>query len=229
MRFDWDLMMRFLKYGFPSGMQWALEGLAFTAFLIYVGRMPNGDAALAASGITVTIMMLSVLPAFGVAQAVAVLVGKHLGENKPELAERASWSGLQIAAIYIISVGLSFVAFPNFYLSWFHNAENQTLWNEISVIVPPLLLFVSLFTAFDSINLVFSFALKGAGDTRFVSLVALVLPWPLMVIPTWLVSQKENGIYWAWGAASVFIMTQACIFWMRFVRGKWKSMRVIEA
>jgi len=228
MKFDTELMKRFLKYGFPSGMQWALEGLAFTAFLVYVGRMPNGDAALAASGITVTIMMLSVLPAFGVAQAVSVLVGKHLGEKQPEAAERASWSGLQIAAIYIVSMGISFLVFPNFYMNWFYNSENQILWDQISAIVPTLLMFVSLFTIFDSINLVFSFALKGAGDTRFVSLVALVLPWPLMVLPTWLASERQDGVFWAWGAASVFIMTQACVFWTRFVRGKWKGMSVIE-
>jgi multidrug resistance protein, MATE family len=227
-KWNFSLMQRFLKFGIPSGMQWALEGLAFTGFLIVLGRMPEGDAALAASGITVTIMMLSVLPAFGIAQAVSVLVGKHLGENKPQLSERYSWSGLQISALYIGSVGLTFLLFPNFYLSWFHNSENRLLWSQISEIVPYLLMFVAAFTLFDSINLVFSFALKGAGDTRFVSLVALVMPWPLMVYPTWLFRNHEQGVYWAWGAASLYIMLQAVVFWIRFVGGKWKSMRVIE-
>ena len=45
-------------------------------------------------------------------------------------------------------------------------------------------MYAALFTTFDSMNLIFSFALKGAGDTRFVSLVALMLPWPIMVLPT---------------------------------------------
>ena len=40
-------------------------------------------------------------------------------------------------------------------------------------------MYAALFTTFDSMNLIFSFALKGAGDTRFVSLVALMLPWPI--------------------------------------------------
>lgn len=228
LRINFDLAKRFLRFGLPSGMQWALEGLAFTVFLIYVGRMPNGDAALAASAITVTIMMLSVLPAMGVAQAVAVLVGKYLGEKRAELAERASWSGVQISFIYIVTLGSSFIFFPHFYMGWFHNAENQALWNEIVVIVPWLLMFVAFFTAFDCMNLIFSFALKGAGDTKFVTLVALTLPWPLMVFPTYLASTHETGIYWSWGAATVFIVTQAFVFLKRFTGGKWKSMSVIH-
>jgi MATE family multidrug resistance protein len=227
-KWDFILMKRFLRFGLPSGMQWALEGLAFTGFLIILGRMPAGDVALAASGITVTLMMLSVLPAFGVAQAVSVLVGRYLGENRPDLAEKCSWSGLQIAALYIGVVGISFMAIPNFYLSWFHNDSNVEMWAQIAQIVPNLLMFVALFTLFDSMNLVFSFALKGAGDTRFVSLVALVLPWPLMVFPTWLARTSSDGVYWAWAAASVFIMLQAIVFWRRFVGGRWKQMRVIE-
>jgi MATE family multidrug resistance protein len=77
-------------------------------------------------------------------------------------------------------------------------------------------------------NLVFSFALKGAGDTRFVTLVALTIPWPLMVFPTWYLKDHPNAIYLAWGAASVFIITQALIFCRRFVGGKWQEMSVIN-
>ena len=62
-------------------------------FLIFVGLFENGDPL--ASSITVTIMMLAVLPAVGVAQAVMVLVGQHLGSKRPDLAEEASWSGVR--------------------------------------------------------------------------------------------------------------------------------------
>lgn len=227
-KFDFDLMKRFIRFGVPSGLQWALEGLAFSVFLIVVGGMKNGEAALAATGIAVTVMMLAILPALGVAQAVMVLVGQYLGEKKPTLAESNTWSGLQVAAMYIISVGLTFVLFPNFYLSWFYNPNDPSLWAQVSVIATYLLMFVAFFTTFDSMNLVFSFALKGAGDTRFVTAVALILPWPLMVLPTWLVRNQEGGIYWAWAAASIFGITQSMIFLRRFIGGKWKSMSVIN-
>jgi multidrug resistance protein, MATE family len=225
---DLDLMKRFLKFGIPSGLQWALEGLAFTVFLILIGRMQYGDAALASSSIAITVMMLSILPTMGVAQAVSVKVGQFLGGKKPHLAEEASWTGLQISATYIVMVSSTLVLFPDFYLSWFKNNQNAELWGQVQTMTPYILMYVALFTCFDSMNLVFSFALKGAGDTRFVTLVALLIPWPIMVLPTWYMQDWENSVYWAWGAASAFIIMQAFIFLGRFRGGKWKSMSVIH-
>lgn len=173
-------------------------------------------------------MMLTVLPTMGVAQAVSVLVGQHLGNKQPLLAEESSWTGLQISIVYILVVAASFVLIPQFYISWFKNEQNMDLWQQVKVITPYLLMYVAVFTCFDSMNLIFSFALKGAGDTRFVSLIALIIPWPVMVIPTWYSQDWPGAVYWAWGAASIFIILQALIFWRRFVGGKWKSMSVIH-
>jgi MATE family multidrug resistance protein len=226
-RWDPELMLRFLKYGLPSGAQWALEGLAFTVFLIVIGRMPQGDAALAASSIAVTIMMLSILPALGMAQAISVLMGQHLGEKSPDKAVKSTLAGVQVSLIYMVMMSFTFIAFPGFYLSWFENSENSALWSQVSIIARWLLVFVACFTLFDALNLCFSFALKGAGDTRFVSLAALVIPWPVMVLPTWLLKDLPSAIYWAWFAALLYSFSQASLFTWRFFKGKWRSMSVI--
>ncbi len=226
--FDWRLMKRFLKYGLPSGFQWALEGLAFTIFLIAMGHLKNGDAALASSSIAITVMMLSVLPALGIAQAVMTLVGQSLGENNPELAEKVTWSGVKISAVYIFIAGLSFVLFPTFYLSWFTNYENPELWKEVCEITPGILKIIAVFTMLDSIYLNFSFALKGAGDTKYVSLLALILPWPFMVIPAWLMRNLDHAVFYAWCCAAIYSLSITSMLFLRFQSGKWKAMRVIE-
>jgi len=123
-QFDTTLIKQFLKFGLPSGMQWALEGLAFTVFLIVMGRLPNGEAALASSSIAVTVMMLSVLPTMGVAQSVLTLVGQKLGEKKPDEAAAITWDGVQISLVYMFIIAMSFWFVPDFYLSWFKNEEN---------------------------------------------------------------------------------------------------------
>ena len=222
-----DLMYRYFRFGVPSGMQWALEGLAFTFFLALLGRLPNGDSALAASGITVTIMMLAILPVLGVAQGVASLVGQNLGENNEEGAVQVTWAGVSMTIMYMIVMGSSFLMFPEFYMGFFAGSANPELWNEVAQMVPYLLMFVTVFIVFDGLNLIFSFTLKGAGDTHFVSMVALLLPWPIMVLPSWYVSDWNNGVYWAWAAASLFISLQGLIFLLRFLQGRWKKMRVI--
>ena len=89
--------------------------------------MSNGDAALAASGIVVTVMMLAVLPALGVAQAVSVLVRTAPGEKRPEKSEVATWSGLQVALMYILLVDLTFVLFRVFISAGLQSQQPGTL------------------------------------------------------------------------------------------------------
>ena len=227
-KWNGDLLKRFIRFGVPSGMQWALEGLAFSIFLIFIGRMVDGSAALSASSIVVTVMMLSILPAMGVAQSTSVLVGQYLGEKRPQDAESAVWSGWQVTLIYILIIGLTFVLFPGFYASWFRNNEDAAMWSKVSQMIPWLLMFVAIFTTSDSMNMVFAFSLKGAGDTKFVTIVALLLPWPLMVLPAYLFREQPGAVYWAWGSATIYSMVQALIFWRRFTGGKWKKMSVIN-
>lgn len=226
-RLNWNLMKQYLKYGIPSGLQWALEGLAFTTFLIIMGRLKNGEAALASSSIAVTVMMLSVLPSMGIAQAVMTLVGQGLGHKEPARAERATWDGIQVTCIYMVIVALTFVLIPQFYLSWFKNEENMALWAAVSEIAPKLFRIVAIFTIFDSIYLNVSFALKGAGDTRFVSLVSLIVPWPTMVLPAYLLADGDGTVVSAWAFVAVYSFAVTGILLWRFRTGRWKTMSVI--
>lgn len=225
-KFKAELCLRFLKYGIPSGLQWAFEGLAFTTFLIIMGNLKQGEAALAGSSIAVTLMMLSVLPSMGIAQAVMTLVGQKLGEKKPDEAQHLTWEGAKISSIYMALVGLSFVFFPDFFIGWFENKSNTELWAQVQSITPDLLKFVALFTIFDSVYLNISFALKGAGDTRFVSYMALAVPWPLMVLPTFMFKEHPLAVQLAWAFASLYVIAITIILVFRFRQGKWKFMSV---
>ncbi len=227
-QFNPKLIKQFLKFGIPSGLQWALEGLAFTVFLIIMGRLKNGEAALASSSIAVTVMMLSVLPSMGIAQSVLTLVGQKLGEKKAEEAAIITWDGVKISFIYIALVAISFWCIPEFYLSWFKNEENAALWSQVSELAPKLLGVVAIFTIFDSIYLNISFALKGAGDTRFVSLVALTIPWPVMVLPAFLLKDHANAVVLSWCFVILYSLCLTTILSLRFKQGKWKTMSVIH-
>ncbi len=225
---DMPMLKQFLKFGLPSGAQWAFEGLAFTVFLIIMGRMPNGDVSLAGSSIAVTIMMLSVLPAMGVAQAVLTLVGQKMGEKNPDAAESITWSGVRICLVYMAMIASSFYLIPDFYVSWFKNEENQALWSAVSTLTPELLKIVAVFTVFDCMYLNISFALKGAGDTKMVSIIALTVPWPLMVLPTYLIRDLPDAPVYAWWFAALYSLSVSSILVMRFRKGKWKSMSLIQ-
>jgi MATE family multidrug resistance protein len=98
--------------------------------------------------------------------------------------------------------------------------------------VKRLLIFVAFYSLFDTGNLIFSAALKGAGDTKFVMFASVSLNWLIMVIPGYIAIKLRpgiSGLYWAWAALSAYVCVLAVLFLLRFLNGKWKSMRVIEA
>src|SRR6266566_9545678 len=93
-RFDSALFRRLLRFGLPNGMLTALDCLSFTLFTILVGRL--GETELAATSISFTINMVAILPMLGMGQAVSVLVGQRLGQDRPDLAERSAWTGFRL-------------------------------------------------------------------------------------------------------------------------------------
>ncbi|HEV3260132.1 MAG TPA: MATE family efflux transporter [Gemmataceae bacterium] len=224
-RFEADLFGRLMRFGFPNGVQWMLDALAFTVFLFLVGML--GDVELAATNIAFTINMVAFLPMLGMGQAVAVLVGQRLGQDRPDLAERTTWTGFRLAWLYMGAIAALYLLAPQIFLYCFRSDDGK--WSLVARLVPVLLRFVAVYSLFDSMNLVFSFALRGAGDTRFVTLMVLTLSWPLMVLPTWAAWRYDWGLYWAWAFASAFVIALALAFLARFRGGKWKSMRVIES
>jgi MATE family multidrug resistance protein len=225
-RFDAELFRRLLRYGLPNGVFVALDTLAFTAFLFLVGRL--GEVQLAATSLAFTLNLVAVLPALGLGQAVGILVGQHLGEDRPDLAVRTTWTGFRLMAAFMILVALGYVLLPGPLVRLFRSDEDPARWQEVAAVVPVLLRFVALYSLFDGMNLIFSFALRGAGDTRFVTGMALALSWPLMVLPTWAAWHLGWGLYWAWAFASLYIILLALTFVLRFRQGKWQTMRVIE-
>jgi MATE family multidrug resistance protein len=225
-RLDLGLFRRLMRYGLPSGIQLGLDVLAFTVFIFIVGRL--GEADLGATNITFTINMVAILPTLGMAQAVSVLVGQRLGGDRPDLAERTTWAGFRIAWAYMAAVALLYLLVPGFFVWLFENRDQPEQWADVAERVPVLLRFVAIYSLFDSINLIFNFALRGAGDTRFVTVVAVMLAWPIMVFPTWAAWKFGWGLYWAWGFVTAYVIALALAFWIRFQMGRWKTMRVIE-
>lgn len=221
-----ELFVRLMRFGIPNGLFAFLDALVFTLFVLIVGRF--GQAESAATTIAFTINIFAILPPMGIGQAVEVLVGQRLGEDRPDLAERSTWTGLMFAAAIMATLGTTFVLLPQLWVAPFAN-HSDPLWPTIEPLVPMLLGFVAAYCLFDSVNLTFSFALRGAGDTRFVTAVALGLSFPIMVVPTWLAWYYGWGLSWAWGFASAYVIALATTFFLRFRHGAWKSMRVIEA
>lgn len=226
-RFDPSLFLRLMRYGLPAGLQWFLEMTALTAFVMMLGWF--GKAEFSASSIAFSINMMAFLPMIGMGQAVAILVGQRLGQNRPDLAARSTWTGFGLCWCYMVTVAVLYVTWPTLFTMPFRSDVGASEWATIETIVQRLLIFIAIYSVFDALNIIFSFALRGAGDTFFVSMVSLGLSWPMMVIPSYLTYRAGWSLDWPWIFASTYIITIGAILMMRFLYGKWKSMRVIES
>jgi MATE family multidrug resistance protein len=153
-------------------------------------------------------------------------VGQRLGQDRPQIAERSTWNGFGLAWLYMGTIAVFYALTPGLFLFVFQGKGAEA--EGVAALVPVLLRFVAVYSLFDSMNLTFSFALRGAGDTRFVTILSLALAWPIMVVPSWAAWYYGWGIYWAWTFASVYVIALGFTFLLRFRAGKWKTMRVIE-
>ncbi len=221
---DAALFARLMRFGLPNGLAAALDTLGFAIFTLLVGRM--GDAQLDATSIAFALNLLAFLPLLGLGQAVEILVGRRLGENDPATAARSTRTALGCALLLTGAAAAAFVFFPGPMAEWFHGDDSR--WAQVRPLVPLLLRFVAVYCLFDAASLVFSSALRGAGDTRFVTAAALTVSWLVLVLPTWAACTYGWGLLWAWSFASAYIVVLAVVFFLRFRQGAWRSMRVIE-
>lgn len=205
-----------------------LDLASFTVFVLLVGRL--GEKELAATTVAFSINTLAFMPMIGIGTATATLVGQRLGQNRPELAERTTWAALRLTFLYMGLIAAAYVFCPGVFV-WLFAAGNDAA--ELQAVLPVtvvLLRFVALYSLFDSLNIVMASAVKGAGDTRFVMFATVILGWVLMVVPTYVLCIVFGyGLYWAWGFATVYVICLGLMFLLRFMGGKWKQMRVIEA
>jgi MATE family multidrug resistance protein len=222
-----ELFLRLMRFGGPAGAQVFLDVLVFNVFVQLVGRL--GEAEMGATTLTIRLNMIAFLPMMGLGQAVAILVGQRLGADRPDLAERSTYTALRWAFGYMSAVAAVYLLLPGLLVSMFEGDRSPEEFAAVAAVVPKLLVCVAAFTVADALTLTFAFALRGAGDTRFVTLVTFTLAWPIMVLPTYFVVQSGGSVYWAWWFATAHIFAMAVCFVLRFRAGKWKSMRVIES
>jgi MATE family multidrug resistance protein len=172
---------------------------------------------------------LAFIPMMGCGTAVMTLVGKRIGEGRPEIAVRTTWMACSACCLYMSGFAIIFVILPDVILYPFSlrmPADEFAALREIAVV---LLRFLAAFTVLDGMAIIFGSAIRGAGDTRFSLVFTLITSWFLMVLPTWICWQWYGGhLIASWTACTVYICVLGIGMMIRFQSGRWKTMRVIE-
>ena len=177
-----------------------------------------GSPALAGYTIAVRIMMLTFLPAWGLSNAAATLVGQNLGAGKPERAERSVWlTGWATMGFMAVVMAI--------YLIW--NDELVGLFSrqpEVVSVGADCLRIVAYGYLFYAWELVGIQAFNGAGDTMTPTRINFLCFWMIEIPVAYLLAMKTSagahGVYWSIVIAESLAGLIAMV-WFR--RGKWKT------
>ena len=223
--FEGEMFSRLLKFGIPNGLRFAFEMLAWTVFVCFVGRI--GSNELAATNIAFRINGFAFFPIVGLGQALGILVGQAQGNADPQRTIKLTYTGLFIAELWMITLAAIFVFFPSQLFGLFAPDDPLSRFQAVSDIGVVLLRFVAIYSLLDAGNIVFVSSLQSAGDTRWTMILSIIAHSVfLAVLGT--ADMLKLGLWFEWTVATVFVMTVAFAWWLRFHSGKWKNIRVIE-
>ena len=158
---DAALLRRLLRYGVPNGVNFMLDIMAFTLFLLIVGRL--GAHELAATNLAFNINSLAFMPLIGCGIAVSTMVGQRLGREAPEEAEHCTWTGVHFALLYMGCMSLGYLLIPDVFLSPFGMRAEGEDFLAARDLARDLLRVVAIYCVFDAFYMIFTAALKGQG------------------------------------------------------------------
>ena len=222
--FEAALCRRILRYGAPSGLRAIIELVMWSVFLGLIGLL--GDRELAASNVAFTINSLAWQPMIGVSMAVAMLVGKAQGAERPDLSRIAMWRGLMMTQVWETLAAVAFIIFPDFFLGLFFGPETAgraALMAEGRT----LLWFVAAYCLVDGVNVVFAQGLIGAGDSWWTSKATFVLS-ALAIGAMVLLGRAGAGLASFWLVATLYVAASGLAWLWRYRSGRWEHMKVVE-
>lgn len=206
-----------------------LSGSGFLQILIdtssYIGLVrvisTFGSDALAGYTIGIRTVIFAILPAWGLSNAAATMVGQALGAGKPDRAEEAVWTAAKYNAIVLGVVGLMFVVFAPQIVSIY------TTDAAVGPYASDCLRIVSTGFVFFAYGLVFTQSFNGAGDTWTPTWINLGCFWAWQIPLAWLLAMRLGmGPRGVFIAMTVAFSTLAIVSGVIFRFGWWKTRRV---
>jgi putative MATE family efflux protein len=213
------LMLRVLRLS-GSGMLQAILGTASGIAVVHVVAS-FGSAAVAGYTIGMRVVLFAALPACGLANAAATMVGQSLGGGKPERAERAAWvAGLYNAAL-LGGVGIFFFVWAPVISGWF------TAEAAVQAYAVACLRTVSCGFPLYAFGLVLTQAFNGAGDTWTPTLINCFVFWAFEIPAAYALSLVPVlGPHGVFLAITLAFTALAVVSAVLFRRGRWKLKRV---
>ena len=215
-RGDWDIIRRLGGIAASGAGQYVIPSLSWI-FLMRIIALSGADA-LAGYIIAIRVIVFTILPSWGLANAAATLVGQNLGAGLPDRAEQSAWRAGFINMLFLLLVSIVFFIFSRQVIGVF---QNETAVIEAGVLSLRIICVGYIFFAY---GMVLSQAFNGAGDTRTPTLVNILCFWLLEIPLGYFLGVVQAfglaGVCWAVAISETVL---AVVLMVLFKKGKWKA------
>jgi len=216
---DLQVILRLLRLSAGGVGQMLIATASYVGLIRILSSF--GSTVLAGYVISIRIVIFIILPAWGMSNAAATLVGQNLGANKPERAEKAVWVTGFWNMAFMAVVSVLFVAFAPQIIRIFTTEPGS------SAIGIQSLRIISYGYIFYAWELVTMQAFNGAGDTGTPMRINFFCFWLFQIPLAWSLSMLlgfgPSGVFWA---IALSYSLSGVIGIVLFRRGKWKKKKV---
>jgi putative MATE family efflux protein len=227
---DWGLQWRLSRVSLPAGADSMSLAFCQLWFLTVVNDL--GNTAATAHGLALKWEGMGYLSGGAFGTAAMALVGQNLGAGRPDRAARSAWTAFALGQAVMAAMALIFFTFaPEMFRLFAPNPEQQPV---IGLGMPVLRLVAFAMPAL-ACTIIFTYSLRGAGDTRVPVLItwlgflgvriplAYWLREPIVHLGPW---TWHGGLFGAWIAMFVDLYVRGILLLLRFVSGRWKRVKV---
>ncbi len=216
----WETIQSIIKIAWPATLQFIIASASWIVLAKLVAET-GGTAASAGYQIAIRNVVFFILPAWGLSNAAATLVGQNLGAKLPDRATTSVMLTTLYNVIFMTFVTLIFVFLPHPIIRFFSHDEEVIQYGVKALRI------IGYGYIFYGIAMVMMQSLNGAGDTRTPTIINFICFWLFQIPLAYLLAvhfkQGPTGAFIAVPAAEMLI---AVVAFLVFKRGKWKQVKV---
>lgn len=192
-----------LRFGVPAGLEMFLGVTAF-----------NWD-------------IVAFIPMIGMGHAATALVGQNIGAGDFAESKESTYTALKVSWVYSFSMVFLFVFGSRMLVGAFASGfEGDT--DSITSLATAMVRLASLYTLADSAQLVFTGALRGAGDTKWIMRMSVALHWAFAILAIIMIRVIKVPPIAGWLLLILFVIGLGITMFLRFRGEKWRDIELIQ-
>lgn len=217
---DAPIIRNLMNVSWPATFQFFIQSGSWIVLAMIVAHTGGADAS-AGYQVAIRNVVFFILPAWGLSNAAAALVGQNLGAGRPDRAEKSVLLTTKYNAVFMGFLSLAFLILPEAIVNIFTKDPGVQHYATLALRI------LGSGYVFYGIGMVMIQALNGAGDTRTPTLINLFCFWcfqiPFALLLSYGFKMGPVGAFWCVPVAETII---ALISFYYFRKGKWKTVKV---